>query len=237
MRTVTIAGREWRALLLSPAGWIIASLFLLMSSVIFSVASFDEGRPASLRSVFEWGMWMFLLVCPAISMRAIAEERRQGTFELLMTSPVRESQIVMGKFIGALGFLIAMLIPTVVYVVVLERHGRPDYGELACGYLGLLLCGSAYLASGIFASTLSASQTVAFLLTMFFWVVLSAAAKLIPGYVHSPWSDAVFAADPDPRLHDFAIGLVDTSNIMYFVSITIVFLAASAKLLQVGRWR
>jgi ABC-2 type transport system permease protein len=235
-RTLTLAGRELRSYFLSPAGYIIIGLFLLICGVIFIVRSFDQGQPASLRAVFEYGTWMLLFVCPAISMRAIAEERRLGTFEMLMTCPVGETQVILGKFLAAIAFLLLMLAPTIVHVIALEMHGRPDYGELLCGYLGMVLIGAAYLSSGMLASTLTTSQVVAFLVTLFFWIGLSVGAKLIPPYVPEPFATAAFAADPDPRLRDFAIGLIDSSNIVYFVSLTALFLIASVASLTARRW-
>src|SRR5262249_3208774 len=110
-------------------------------------------------------------------------------------------------------------------------------GEVACGYLGMLLAGSMYLAGGLLASTLTTSQAVAFLITFFFWAIVSVACKALPMYVKPPWSEAIFAADPDPRLRDCAIGLIDTSNIVYFPSLTLVFLLAAVKSLQFGRCR
>lgn len=236
-RMLALAGRELRSFFLAPAGYIVIALFLVMSGVVFIVRAFDSGQPASMRPVFEWGTWMLLFVCPAISMRSISEERRMGTFEMLMTCPVTETQVILGKFVATIMFLAMMLVPTAVQVVALEQFGRPDYGELLCGYLGMLLVGGAYLASGILASTLTTSQLVAFLLTLFFWVGLSAAAKIAPGYLPEPWSTAAFAADPDPRLRDFAIGLIDTSNIVYFISLMALFLIAAVQSLQVRRWR
>ena len=193
-RLLALAGRELRSYFLSPGGYIIIALFLLTSGFAF-VRLFESGQPASLRGVFELGTWMLMFICPAISMRAISEERRLGTFEMLMTCPVSEGEVIVGKFIAMLGFLVLMLVPTAVHVAALELYGRPDYGELLCGYLGMILVGSAYLASG------------------------------------------VFAADPDPRLRDFAIGLIDTSNIVYFVSLTVLFLAAAVRSLEARRWR
>jgi ABC-2 type transport system permease protein len=232
-----IVGRELRASFLSPVGYIIAALFALLTGIVFVSRAFDQGQPASLRSVFEWGAWLLLLVCPAISMRAIAEEKRMGTYEMLMSCPVSERGIILGKFIGGMIFLIVILLPTIVHVLALERYGRPDYGEIACGYLGLLLAGAAYLASGLLASALTNSQVVAFLLTIFFWLGLSLATKLLPGYLPPRWADVAFTADPDPRLRDFAIGLIDTSNVAFFVSLTLLFLFAATRSLQAGRWR
>ena len=122
-RVFALAGRELRSYFLAPAGYIIIALFLLMSGVIFIVRSFDQGQPASLRPVFEWGTWMLLFICPAMSMRAISEERRLGTFEMLMTCPVSETQVLLGKFLAAMVFLLIILASTTVYVIALELHG------------------------------------------------------------------------------------------------------------------
>jgi ABC-2 type transport system permease protein len=232
-----IVSRELRSCFLSPVGYVVAALFALMTGIIFIAQTFDQGQPATLRPVFQWGTWMLLFVGPAISMRAIAEEKRLGTYEMLFSCPVSERQIIAGKFLAAILFLVAILLPTLVQLVALERYGRPDYGEVACGYLGLLLAGSAYIASGLLASTLTTSQVVAFLITLFFWVGLTLGTKLLPRYLPQAWADVAFAADPDPRLHDFAIGLIDTSNVVFFVTLTLFFLIAATRVLQAGRWR
>jgi ABC-2 type transport system permease protein len=236
-RVIALTGRELRSYFFAPTGYIIIALFLLMSGIIFVVRAFDQGQPASIRPVFEYGVWMLIFVCPAISMKAISEERRMGTFEMLMTCPVSEWNVILGKFFASFCFLLIMLAPTAVLVAALEIYGRPDYGELLCGYLGMALVGMAYLASGIFASTLSNSQVVAFLLTLFFWLLLTIGAKIVPAYLPEPWSGAAFAIDPDPRLRDFAIGLIDTSNIIYFLSFTAVVLIAAVRSLEARRWR
>lgn len=237
-RTATLAGRELRSYFQSPAGYIIIALFMLLAGLVFTAKAFRQGQPASMRPVFEWGTWLLLIICPAISMRAIAEERRIGTFEMLMTAPVNEAQVIVGKFLAAVAFLACMLLPTLVFVALLEWYGRPgpDYGELTCGYLGLLLAGAAYLASGLLASTLTASQVLAFLLTLIFWLVLSIGAKLLPQHLSEPWATAAFALDPDPRVRDFAIGLIDSSNVVYFASLAVVFLIAASRSLEARRW-
>ena len=234
-RILAIAGRELRAYFLSPGGYIIVALFLLITGGFFWAGGFQQGQIASLRSVFGIGTWLLAFIAPAITMRLLSEEYRAGTIEMLMTSPVNEWHIILGKFAGAAGFLLLMLLPTIFYVIAIEIHGRPDYGELCCGYLGLLLAGAAYLASGILASTFTASQAVAFLLALFFWLVLGFGTKLLPGQVDEQWARIIFALDPDLRLRDFTIGLIDTSNIVYFLSITVVFLVAAVKSLQARR--
>jgi ABC-2 type transport system permease protein len=232
-----IVSREVRSCFLSPVGYVVAAIVALMTGVIFVAQTFDQGQPATLSAVFQWGTWMLLFVCPAISMRAIAEEKRLGTYEMLFSCPVSERQVIAGKFLGAMLFLAVILLPTLVQAVALERYGRPDYGEIACGYLGLMLAGSAYIASGLLASAMTSSQIVAFLSTLFFWIALTLGAKLLPAYLPTRWADIAFAADPDPRLRDFAIGLIDTSNVVYFITLTGFFLIAATRVLQTGRWR
>ena len=160
-----------------------------------------------------------------------------------MTAPVRSGAIITGKFLAALGFLIVLLAPTLLFVVALEVYGRPDYGELACGYFGVILAGSAYLASGVLASTLTSSQVVAYLVTVFFWLILLLLTSLLPQVQLLPavwrdaWSDVLFALDPSARLRGFAIGLIDTADVVYFCSLTILLLVASVVSLDARRWR
>lgn len=237
MRIGTIAARELPAYLLSPAGYVITALFLLITGFLFAFAGFEQGQMASLRPTFDVITWVLLFICPAVAMRTISEELRSGTFEALMTAPVTEAEVVMGKFLGSAAFLILMLLPTGIYVVALELYGRPDYGELLCGYLGVILAGAAYLAGGILASTLTSSQVVAFLLSVFFWVALVFSTKLLPARLDDNWAEIIRALDPDLRLGNFSIGLLDTSDVVYFLSMTALFLTAAVKSLQVRRLR
>ncbi len=235
MKFLAIARREIPAYLLSPSGYVITALFLLVTGLLFAFGGFQPGQAATLRPVFDLGAWVLLFVCPAITMRSISEELRLGTLEVLMTSPVSELEVILGKFIGAVVFLLIMLLPTALYVLALEVYGRPDYGELLCGYLGMVLAGTAYLASGILASTLTASQAVAFLVALFFWLTLSFGTKLLPARVPEEWVGLVVALDPDLRLKDFSIGLIDSANVVYFLSLTAIFLIAAVKALQARR--
>ncbi len=236
-RIRTIAARELPAYLLSPAGYVITALFLLITGFLFAFAGFEQGQTASLRPTFDVITWVLLFICPAVAMRTISEELRSGTFEALMTAPVTEAEVVMGKFLGSAAFLILMLLPTGIYAVALELYGRPDYGELLCGYLGVILAGAAYLAGGILASTLTSSQVVAFLVSVLFWVALVFSTKLLPARMDDSWAEFVRALDPDLRLGNFSIGLLDTSDVVYFLSMTALFLTAAVKSLQVRRLR
>ncbi len=238
-----IAGRELRAFFLTPGGYVIAALYMLVNGWLFVRYIFNPGEVATLRPIFTFSMLAFMLICPAVTMRMISEELRLGTLETLLTSPVRSAEIIFGKYLAALGFLAILLAPTLVFVVALEVYGRPDYGELACGYLGVLFAGSVYLASGILASTLTASQVVAYLITVLFWIIVLLGTKgllqtdVLPVAWQERVGDVVIAADPTMRLVDFAIGLFDSAHVVYFASLTLVLLIAAVGFLETRRWR
>jgi len=261
---LAIARRELEATILSPTGAIVAALFLACTASVWFVLGpqlvgrgFVSGQPASLALFFETALWMLLLLTPAISMRAISEEVRSGTIEILLTAPVRERTIVAGKFLGAMAFLALVLLPTLVLVVAVERHGRPDYGEIAAGYLGLLLLGAALIASGLLASTLTASQVMAFLLTILAWLGLllltiglpilgglAAAAEAArgAGEAAAPLLElgravgaAAAEANPLVRVRTLLGGLLDSFSVAYFAILTAACLVLAGRGLAVRR--
>ena len=210
-----IAARELRAYFLTPGGYVVAALYMLVNGWLFVRNVLVPGEPATMRPIFAFSMVAFVVICPAVTMRMISEELRLGTIETLLTCPLRSAEVILGKFAAALAFLALLVAPTALFVIALETYGRPDYGELLCGYLGVLLAGSAYLASGILASALTASQVVAYLITVFFWLIVLLATKGLPqtDVLPAAWKPALdellLSADPDLRLRDFAIGLMD----------------------------
>ena len=236
MRLVTIAKRESLAVMLSPIWYLLVALFLFINGLVFWDLTLQQGQPASMRTNFELIMWLLLLIAPAVAMRTIAEEDRTGMFEVLMTSPLTESQVVIGKFVGAMVVIGLFLAGTAALAIPLLLYGRADYGEILCGYLGLLLAASVYVSSGMLASAVFSNQGAAFIMTALFWFLLNAASALIPALLPS-WTDVASAAAPNRRLADFTIGLVDSSNVIYFLAITALFLIAAIKSLQLTRCR
>src|SRR6185295_13416827 len=122
---------------------------------------FKPGQPAGLRVTFEWMVWVLVLILPLLCMGLLAQEWASGTIETMMTAPVGEADVVLGKFFGSLGFFIVLLIPTIIYVLMLRIYGRPDLGPIFSGYLGILLVGALFIAVGLFCSSLTRSQVVA----------------------------------------------------------------------------
>ena len=142
--------RDLRSLFCVATGPIVAALFACLCGVAFVSGVFDQGGIATLRPVFDFSAWLLLLLCPAITMRLIAEERRLGTWESLLAMPIGTWHIVKAKFFAAWIFLAMVLSTTIPLVVVLEIYANVDYGAVASGYLGLMLLGAAVISSGLF---------------------------------------------------------------------------------------
>ena len=162
----TIAKKEYQLAMRSVATYIVFTLFLVVSGVLFSSVVFKVGL-AELRSLFEILQVVFVFYVPAITMGCIARERQSGTLELLSTMPIRLSDIIWGKILACLLQLLAMLASTLVFLVIIMIFGEGiDYGAIICGYLGLILAGTAYIAIGVFASSLPSNQILAFVLAL-----------------------------------------------------------------------
>ncbi|MBL1218857.1 MAG: hypothetical protein D8M59_15360 [Planctomycetes bacterium] len=237
-RTIALARREMASYFCTPVGYVVIALFLLVSGFLFSVDVLSPGRPATMRPFFETTAFMLIFLAPAISMRLLAEELRIGTIEGLMTCPVNDVEVVIGKWVGAMLFFVAMLVPTFLFVVILEIYAAPDYGAIVCGYLGLLLVGGVYLAVGLVASSLWGSQILAYLMALFFWLIFWGVTTVLPANLPDPWSDMLFWMSVTRRFStDFAKGVIDAGSAVYLLSGIILFLVIATKVIESRRWR
>ncbi len=237
--TFLIAKREFGSLFRTPVGWIVIALFLFLTGAVFVFGALNPGHLATLRPVFGTTTLMLVLVAPAVSMRLISEELRTGTYELLASSPITSLQIVLGKYLGALGFLVVMLLPTLIHAgaLALVSEPSPDPGPIAAGYLSLLLFGCLCLALGTFASTLTDSQTLAFLgtmLTLICWMLIT---NVAPQHVYPPIGSKLASASYSIRIDDFARGTIDTRHVVFFLSISAGLLAAATSTMELRRWK
>ncbi len=237
-RTLIIARRELTGLFYSPIAYVVLGLFALGTTLIF-LGSFGPGEPAELRPTLRGVVWLMVFLMPAVSMRLISEELRSGAIEPLMTAPVTDTQVVVGKWLGAMGFLGALMLPLLGLVVVLEVYGQPDYGPIVTGLVGLVLVGGLYLAIGTFASAASENQIIAFLLTVFVICFFTVAMYLLPqaSFVGAGLRQAMYYLNVNMQFEDLNKGLLDSSNVIYFVSGTALFLFFAVKLLESRRWR
>jgi ABC-2 type transport system permease protein len=238
--TTIIAARELSSFFRLPVGWVVISLYLLLTGIVFGLIVLHPGAPSTLRSFFSVSAWLLLPVAPAISMRLLSEELRSGTIEPLMTSPVSDAAIVLGKYLGAMAFLALMIAPTLIYPAILftVSDPRPDPGPILAGYLSLILVGAAYLAVGLFASALTSNQTLAFIGTLLFLLLLLMLATIENAEFMTSWMNAaVYTLSIPRRIKDFARGLIDTSHIVFFVSWSVWFIVMAVVAVQSRRWR
>jgi ABC-2 type transport system permease protein len=227
-----IVGREWRAYFLSPLAYVILTAYMFLNGIIFSrIVAFlsSPGAPHDrfLSLMFtNTYFWIFtLFIIPILTMRLLAEERRSGTLEVLLTSPVSETTVVVGKFLGALGFFLVLWLPSLLFILFVRAKTSVDLGAAASGYAGIALLGAYFLAIGTFASALTKNQILAAILTF---------AILIPVF-----SVGLFESGTDParqgligylniwdHMDEFARGVVDTRRIVYYLSGTAFFLSS-----------
>jgi len=233
----TITSRELNSYFVSPVAYVVSAAFLLITGVLFSLIV-TSTMDASLSGAFSNITFILILVAPILTMKLLAEEVRMGTLELLLTSPVDDWQVVVGKYLGSLIlFAVMLLAPTLLYVVFLVAFGRPDYGPILSGYLGVLLLGGAFLAVGVLASSLTQNQVVAgflgIVILLMMWISDSISRIVGGGAV----GDALTYLSITQHYNDFLTGAIATQNIIYPLSVIAVSLFIATQVLQTRRWR
>ena len=253
MRFITvIAVKEIRTYFGSPMAYVVSAAFLAITGFFFVASVSDAFAEASIRGYLAGAVFFMIFMSPALTMRLIAEEQKLGTLELLLTSPVREFEIVIGKFIAAFVMMAIMTGLSLYFVVVLFIYGDPDIGPLLTGFLGLGLYAAATLAVGLFASALSSNQIVGLIvgsgiltaLTIIDFVserLTGLASQVLDGFQLGA-SFSVFDLDSfgvaqGGHFADFAKGIISVSDIAYYISLTAVFLLLTVLVLEARRWR
>lgn len=238
---ITIAKREFRSYFDSPLAYVVMCLtFLLLGLAIFVYGGFWQIDRASLRLLFEYTpVGLSILVVPVVTMRLIAEERRSGTLEMLITLPVNDSDVILGKYLGALGLVLTLVVATVIYPLAMFWRpwnlGPLDGGPIFAGYVGLILFSAAAVAIGLLISALTESQAVAFFITFFVLLLLwfaEAAAQRLSGDLGNTLNFICFQS----RLEGFTRGLIDTRDVIFFLSVTIVSLVIAFRALERRKW-
>jgi ABC-2 type transport system permease protein len=189
-----------------------------------------------IRGLFQNTAVIILFVMPMITMRTYSEEKRSGTIELLLTSPLTDLEIIVGKFLGALALYGAMLIVTMLYMAILFRIGNPEWRPIVAGYLGLLLMGGCFLATGLFISSLTKNQIVAGFLTFATFLMLWIINWI--GESSGPTTrDLVNYLSITEHFDDFSRGIIDTKHVVYYLSFITFGLFLTAKSVDSERWR
>jgi ABC-2 type transport system permease protein len=252
MRNVlAVADKELRSYFASPMAYIIIGFFLLPFGVFFYLyltafvrqslenAQFGGAMNVNqqvIRYVLQNASVIILFIMPMITMRTYAEEKRSGTIELLLTSPLTDAEIILGKFFGALGLYAAMLLVTLLYIGILFVYGNPEWRPLVAAYLGLLLMGGAFVSIGLLISSTTNNQIVAGIVTFVVFLLL--------------WIIGWFADSAGPTIgpitsylsitehfDDFSKGIIDTKHVLYYLSLITFGLFLTAKSVDTERWR
>lgn len=250
---LAIAQKELKSYFASPIGYIVIGVFSLLYGFFYfvmlqyfvrvSTQMNLQGGPQAvninevmLRPMLQNVTVLVLFVLPMITMRTYAEEKRSGTIELLLTSPLTDSQIIMGKFLGAMALYGAMLAVTLVHIAVLFVYGNPEWKPIATAYLGLLLLGSCFVALGLFVSSLTRNQVVAgvvtFGLALFLWVI-----SWISSFSTGTLGTLATYLSIIDHFDDFSKGVVDTTHLAYYLSFITFALFLTAKSVDSERWR
>ncbi|HUE76134.1 MAG TPA: ABC transporter permease [Chloroflexota bacterium] len=233
--TIAIARRELAAYFASPMAYVIAALFLVVAGYFFSV-NVIFSRQATVSVLFQTMYTILLLLSPALTMRLLSEEQKSGTIELLMTAPVREWYVVLGKFLAGFVFLCSMVALTAFYPLLLAIFGNPDVGGIIGGYLGAILFCAAIVSVGLFASSLTQNQIVAAVLTftilLLLWVIDS-----VSSIFGGPIGSALAYLAMYPHFNDMTRGVIDTKDIVYYVTMVVGALFLTWRSLEARRWK
>jgi ABC-2 type transport system permease protein len=240
-----VAQRELAAIFVQPIVYVFSIVMIVITGLIFAdelanyVLSFGGGPPPGVDSVLGLFASLTLFVAPAITMRLLSEEQRSGTVELLMTLPIRDGEVVVGKWLAALVFYVVTLLLTLIYPFILLQFGNPDVGPIVSGYLGILLWGASLLALGLLASALTENQIVAFILgfgiNLVLYLGFIVSRSILAG--NARLGGIVDEVAMVSHLSSFLSGLITAKDLLYFLVVIAIALFAAARVLESRRWR
>jgi ABC-2 type transport system permease protein len=249
---LAIANKELRSYFASPIAYIVLGFFALLygwfyvtilSYFVQASMQMNQFGPQSMninqqmiRMLLQNVTVLLLFVLPMITMRTYAEEKRSGTIELLLTSPLTDFQIIMGKFLGAMALYALMLLITMLHIGLLFVYGKPEWKPIASAYLGLLLMGGCFISAGLFISSLTKNQIIAVMATfavfLFLWVI-----NWIGSFSGPQVEKVTSYLSIIEHFEDFAKGVIDTTHIVYYLSFMTFGLFLTAKSVDSERWR
>lgn len=229
--------KEFRSYFNSPIAYIFITFFLGLSSWLFFRGFFLRNQ-AEMRDFFVFMPWIFMFFIPAVTMKLWAEEKKIGTIEILMTLPIRDYEVVLGKFFASFALLAVTVLLSLVIPLSVMYVGDPDGGIIITGYIGLLLMGAAYLAIGLCASTLTENQIIAFILGIFTCFVLLIIGTDFVLYNAPDWLFPIFSyLGLGSHYSSILRGVLDSRDIIYYLSVIGFFLYLSTLAVESRKWR
>lgn len=231
---LTIFRKELRSYFNSPVAYIVLIVFLIITGWFFTSSLF-LGGVVTMRNVFDIIPFIFLFFIPAISMRTFSEEKKSGTIELLLTKPITDTDIVIGKFLAALTLTAIALAFTLIYVISLTFLGKIDTASIIGSYIGLLLMSGIYIGIGIFASSLTENQVVAFIISFLIVFALFLLNKVLV-FLPTSLASVLEYISIDYHFGNIARGVIDSRNIVYYLSGITIFILLTKASLEKRKW-
>lgn len=231
---LTIFKKELKSYFYSPVAYIVMVVFLIITGWFFTSTLFVAGV-ISMRNVFDIVPFILLFFIPAISMRTFSEEKKSGTIELLLTKPVTDFDIVLGKFFSTVVLAALTLVPTLIYVISLKFLGPIDFGTIISAYIGLVLMAGLYVSIGIFASSLTENQVVAFIISFLIIFALFMMNKILM-FIPTFLVPIVEYISTDFHFSSIARGVIDTKDLIYYFSGIYIMLLLTKTSLEGRKW-
>lgn len=229
-QAVHIFKKEFRTYFVSPIAYIVISIFLLVTGWFFFTTFFLYNQ-ANLRNFFSLLPIIFSFVVPAVTMRLFSEELNVGSYEILLTMPVTFLDVVVGKFLSAVAFIAVMIAPTLSYPITVSFLGELDWGPVAGGYLGAVLLGASFSAIGLFASSLTRNQIIAFIIGMAICFSLVLVDKML-FFLPQTLLGILSYLGADTHFQNISKGIIDSRDVLYFLSVCFVGLCGTHLVMQ-----
>jgi ABC-2 type transport system permease protein len=233
-RTLTIAKREFASYFNGPAAYIVICLFLILLGMFFWNPFFLFNR-ASVRSMFDLMSILLIPTAPAMTMGLLAEEKRTGTVEVLLTMPIKDTEVIFGKYLGAVGLLLVLLLLTLPYPISVDTLGNLDWGPVLAGYTAVFLQGAAMLAIGVLASSWTENQLIAFFTSAAICFGLWVLSNFLP-FVPEGFASVLEWFSFNYHYDSMLRGVIDSRDIIYFLSMIGFSLALAFRSLESRRW-
>lgn len=239
---LAIAKKELMSYFYSPIAYVVMTVFLIITGILFHMA-LEEFQEAiipdhePMEIIFGTSFWITqLILIPTITMRLFAEDKRTGYIEVLLSAPIRDVELVLGKYLGASIYYIILWIPTWVYVLILYQLATPDIGPILTGFLGVILIGLFFTALGLLASALTKNQVISSVVCFCIIALIFSISKLKDAEIHPGLSKVLQQISLIDHSIDFSKGIVDTSYIIYYISVIILSLYFTVRVIESRRW-
>jgi ABC-2 type transport system permease protein len=230
--------RELSVMFFSPIAYIVGFVFLVLTGMFFTTDVLQPGNEASMRALFERIAGLLVFALPLLTMRSVAEEFSTGSIETLMTAPVTDAGVILGKFVGVMVFYLAVLAATLPHLVLMKAYAKPVGSEIVSGYIGLVLLGAMFISVGLFASACTRHQLLAAVIAVAvlstFTFAANYAADHLRGGLLQDFCKSLNILD---HFSECNKGMINLSSVVFFISNTCLFLFLAVKVLESRRWR